>query len=344
MKTKLLYGLILAFILGATLVIIQANTHRPRLLIIHSHSSETAQALTINRGLRDELRNKTHFSVRWYYSGLNAIPNRAQAEVQALRVRKLVDTWKPDVILAVGDEVQDYVTRHYANDNKIQIVYCAVHEDVEPYGLAHATNATGTLMLPPLAALRELLVNLGWQIGPDKPLRVLHLADKSDDVIDDGAYMVHHDWGNVNFVGNAYQGTFEDWKMAVKDAATRADIILTSDYSELYRSAADPSLVPAKEVIAWTLDHAKIPVIGTRSQFVWDGGMLAVGASLYQQGREATNKAIQLLEKRTSIARIPPSFPSEFVVAANESKLKEQNIKLPDIYKALARASNNYFP
>lgn len=344
MKTKIRFALILAFVIGAAIVIIEANTHRPRLLILHSHGSETAQALTINRGLRDELRNKTHFSVRWYYTGLNALPSRPLAEAQALRARKLVDTWKPDVILAIGDEVQEYVTRHYADDPRIKIVFCAVHEDVEPYGLDFAANATGTLMVPPLDALRELLSNLGRQLGLSKPLRALHIGDKTDDVIDDGAHMSRGNWGDIRFVGNEFVGTFEDWQLTVARAASRADVILTSDYSELYRSANDPTLVPAREVVAWTLAHSPVPVIGTRSQFVWDGGMLAVGASLYQQGREATHMAIRLLEKPESIKYVPPTQLGEFVVAANESRLKERNITLPDIYRALARASNNYFP
>jgi hypothetical protein len=53
--------------------------------------------------------------------------------------------------------------------------------------------------------------------------------------------------------------------------------------------------------------------------------------------------AIRLLEQHTSPGEIPAIAPKDFVIAANESRLKEKNLYLPDIYKALARASNNYF-
>jgi hypothetical protein len=343
MKIRLRFALILAFVIGATATIILFNTHRPRLLIIHSHGSETAQIRTINRGLRDELRSKTHFSIRWYYSGLDTMASKQLAEAESLRVRKLVSALQPNVILAVGDEAQEYVSRHYANDSRIKIVYCAVHEDVVPYGLDHAANATGTLMIPPLDALRDVLMEISHQLGLARPLRVFHVGDKSDDVKDDGTYMAGNDWGDVNFIGNEYVGTFEDWKAAVGRAAKRADVILTSDYQDLSRSSTDQTLVPGREVVDWTVSHAAVPVVGTRSQYVWDGGMLAVGASTYEQGREAGAIAISLLEQHVSPSDIPARTPKGFVVAANESRLRERNLHLPDVYQALARASNNYF-
>lgn len=343
MKANLRFGLILAFVLSVAITIIQFNTHRPRLLVVHSAGSETEKIRAINRGLRDELRSKNYFSIRWYYSGLSNSTDPARAEAEGLRARRLVDGWTPEVILAVGDEAQQYVARHYANNPAIKIVYCAVHEDVEPYGLDHAANATGALMVPPLEALEDALLGLGRQLALRRPLRVVHIGDKSDDVGDDGEYMAARHWSGVRFLGNRYVATFDAWKAAVSQAAGQADFILTSDYRELATSATDSTWVPAEEVVAWTVAHAPVPVIGTRSQYVWDGGMLAVGSSLYEQGREAGSMAVRLLEQHESPAAIAPRMPKEFVVAARESGLKARNLHLPAIYQALARASNNYF-
>jgi len=343
MKAKIRFALIMAFIVGTTITIVLYNTHRPRLLILHSNGSENEQIRPINRGLRDELRSKQHFSIRWYYSGLNAMVSKHLAEAESLRVRNLVSALKPDVILAVGDEAQEYVTRYYANDPVIKVVYCAVHGDVTSYGLDHAANATGSLMTPPLDALHDLLLELGRQLAVAKPIRVFHVGDRTDDVQDDGSYMEGKKWGNVHFVGNQYVGTFDEWKLAVGQAAKRADFILTSDYHALSRSSFDQTPVPAREVVVWTETHSPIPVVGSRAHYVGDGGMLAVGASMYEQGRAAGSIAIKLLELHASPADIPRVMSNEFVVAASESRLKEKNLYLPDIYKALARASNNYF-
>ncbi len=344
MKVKLRFILILTFIISSIITTIQFNTHRPRLLILHSYGSETEQARNINRGLRDVLRSKTYFSIRWYYSGLHTMTSKNMAESEALRVRKLISTWKPDIILAVGYDAQKYVAHHYINDPKIKLVYCAAHEEAEHYGLNHATNTTGTLMIPPLDTLRDMLLDLGQQLALAKPLRILHLGDKSDDVEDDGTYMATKEWGDLRFVGNKYVETFDDWKNAVRQAEKHADFILTSGYHKLSRSRTNHTWVSAHEVVAWTVAHSSIPVIGTRSQYVWDGGMLAVGASLYTQGREAGKISIKLLEQHVSPSSIPVSTPNDFVVAVNQSKLRERHIYLPDIYIALARASNNYFP
>ncbi|HJW01724.1 MAG TPA: hypothetical protein VJ548_00470 [Azospira sp.] len=343
MKSNLRFGLILAFVIGVAVTIIQFNTHRPRLLVLHSAGAETERIRAINRGLRDELRNKNYFSIRWYYSGLSDKGDQGLAEAEGLRARRLVDGWAPKVILAVGDEAQQYVTRHYANRPDIKIVYCAVHDDVEPYGLDHAANATGAVMIPPLEALEEMLAGLGQQLGLKRPLRVVHLGDLSDDVGDDGEFMAARHWSAVRFLGNHYVRTFDAWQATVRQAAKQTDFILTSDYRELARSATDPSRVPAEEVVAWTVEHSPVPVIGTRAQYVWDGGMLAMGASQYEQGREAGSMAVRLLEQVVSPAVLPARSPKEFVVAARESRLMAQNLNLPPVYQALARASNNYF-
>jgi ABC-type uncharacterized transport system substrate-binding protein len=333
----------MAFVVGATGTIVLYNIHRPRLLIIHSSASENAQMRPINRGLRDVLRDKTQFSIRWYYTGLNSIGSKHLADKESVRVRSMISEMQPDVILAVGDEVQEYVARHYANDPDIKIVYCAVHMDVAPYGLDHASNATGSLMTPPVGALTEMLQLMGQQLALTKPVRVLHIGDKTDDVKDDGDYMALQNWAKLRFIGNEYVGNFEEWKLVLGRAATHADFIVTSEYRNLARSSADPTLVPAQEVVNWTVSHAPVPVVGTRSQYVSDGGMLAVGASLYEQGKEGGNMAIRLLEQHTSPREIPASTSKEFVIAVSESRLKEKNLYLPDIYRALARASNNYF-
>lgn len=343
MKTTLKFSLISIFVVGAVFIVVHFNTQRPRLLIVHSAGSETSSVLGINRGLRDQLRNKSNLNVRWYYSGLSDKP-KSQAEEDSLRVRHLVDSWHPNVLVSVGDEAQAYVARHYVDDSNIRLVYCAVHDDIKPYGLDLAKNAGGFLVTPQLRALTDLLQDFARQLQIQGPIRVVHLGDQSSDVQDDAAFMSAYNWGAFRFIGNDLVDNFDEWQDRVRHVKASADFILTSDYRALARTPTDRIPVPPSEVIAWTVAHSPIPVIGTSNQYVRDGGWIAIFASPYEQGSSAGAMAIRLLLQPDSERHAAPHVPQEFVTAVRDSAFRSAGLILPDIYTSLAKATNNYFP
>jgi ABC-type uncharacterized transport system substrate-binding protein len=130
----------------------------------------------------------------------------------------------------------------------------------------------------------------------------------------------------------------------VRALGTGNDVLLLSNYRGLRRSPTDTTLVPPAEVVAWTEANSPVPVIGLNGFFTEDGGMLAIGASPYEQGEQAATRALDLLLRRRAISDMPVTSTSHFVVSMRGSAMRARRFELPAVYEAAARASNLYLP
>jgi ABC-type uncharacterized transport system substrate-binding protein len=65
------------------------------------------------------------------------------------------------------------------------------------------------------------------------------------------------------------------------------------------------------------MQNTSLPSIGGWGFFVEDGGMVSTGVSPFEQGEESAKMAVEIIEKT--------------------------KLKLPKVYEAFARATNNYY-
>ena len=160
--------------------------------------------------------------------------------------------------------------------------------------------------------------------------------------------MANYDWGEYEMVNAAEYEMFDDWKAAVERAEEEADILLIGGYKSLRGTEEQTEggkVVPYKKVLEWTEENSSLLKVGARGVYVEDGGMIAVGASPYEQGEEAAKMAIALLEGKEKIENLPIQESNQYLVYMRESKLKEynSNLEMPKIYEAFARATRHYF-
>ncbi|MDH5188925.1 MAG: hypothetical protein OEW37_08215, partial [Rhodospirillaceae bacterium] len=137
----------------------------------------------------------------------------------------------------------------------------------------------------------------------------------------------------------------------VLNSANEAEFLLVGGYRKLYRdkSAMDKKSGPSntvspKEVATWTEENSPIPVLGMNIFNTDDGVMISVGVSPYEQGEVAANMALDLISGRKSIDQIPIQTSKQYVVSMRKSALEARNIKLPQVFEAFARTTNNYIP
>jgi hypothetical protein len=122
------------------------------------------------------------------------------------------------------------------------------------------------------------------------------------------------------------------------------DVLLVSGYRRLRRSATDARLVPAREVVAWTEAHSRVPVISFDGFFIEDGGMLAIGKSPYEHGEVAAALALQVALKHRAPSTLPVVASSQFIVSMSGSRMQARHFVLPRVYEAAARTGNLYLP
>lgn len=337
------------FLLGSMAALLWFSVHKPRLLILQSYDLSYSWTSDVRDGLLRVLDKKHYISVRWHYMDTKRHPFPEYRENAAKAARRVIDHWRPDVLVAIDDDAQQYVARHYLNDPDMQIVFAGVNGSVEAYGYDRpdALNVTGIYERSNMRVLRDTLLSLADSLPAERrggaPLRIMHIADGSESVQKDDAGYRAFDWSPLVLMPSRLVNTWEEWQAAIAYANANADFILTSNYRRLQRSATDKTLMPPQEVAQWTEANAKVPLLGKNGFFVEDGGMLAISTSPYEQGEVAARMALSLLEDPRPAREIPRETSRQYIVYMRGDRLEARALKLPELYEAFARATNNYY-
>ena len=342
MMKKIKQWLVVSFLLLTILLLTWFKLTQPRILVIQSYDADYTWTRDIDAGIKRVLDGNLRYKVQWHYMNTKKHPDsdyKRRAGVQALRE---IERFSPDLIIAIDDDAQKYAVQKYANNPKINIVFAGINGSVEPYGYNQAQNVTGIYERKPLSSLRSTLAELRDQNGKPVGKRIANIGDQSESVMEDSKEIESMDWSPFKLVSEKHVRTFEEWKKAVATASDNADVILISNYQNILRTADTTDFVPPVEIMEWTESNAAIPVVGMGGYMVEDGGMLAIGASGFEQGDVIAHMANSILDKGVRPKDIPQVMPRQYLVYIRQAQMKEHELTLPDIYEAFSRASNNY--
>lgn len=342
-RRRVVNALISVFLVGVVALFIYHSVNRPRILVLHSYDSAYPWVRDVNVGLMRVLGKKGSYSLRWQYMDLKLHPGPESRRAAGITAKRIIEQWNPDVLIAVDDDAQDLVARDYVNHPRIKVVFAGVQADPAKYGYVGVENVTGIIEQKPLAAYRTALLDIAKLNNNVQAPRLVNIADKSASVTFDDIYIKKFDWKPIRLVDSILVGTYEEWQQKILRAGQQADFIMVSNYRRLARSAADPKLVPASEVMSWTEANAKIPVIGTNSFNVEDGGTLAIGVSPYEQGQVAGRMAVDIIDFNKKPNALPVLTTRQFVVAMRVDAFRKKNIRIPAMYEAFARGTGNNF-
>ena len=104
----------------------------------------------IERGLHSTLKDRCE--IRKFYMDGKRNLGEAFANAKALEAKQLVETWKPDVIIAADDNVSKFLIMPYYKNAAIPVVFCGLNWTAEPYGYPYR-NATGMIEVGPIEPL-----------------------------------------------------------------------------------------------------------------------------------------------------------------------------------------------
>lgn len=342
MKKSVPHWIIFVFCAFFGGVIVWYNVEKPRVLVLHSYDANYPWCRDVTTGINRVLAKKT-YSVRWYYMDAKRHPGKESKENAGKGARALIDSWRPDVVIAVDDDAQEYAAKYYVNRKDIRIVFSALNGGHDIYGYHKATNVTGILERKWYPAVKDAMLTIYPNGCKSGPVRVMNIGDTSESVQKDEKFLKAFGWSPVILVESRLVNTMGEWKKAVKDANAKADFIITDNYRKLLKEEGERALTKPGDVIHWTMKNTTIPLIGTNGFIVEDGGMLAIATSPFEQGEVAAKMAVQIVDQHVAPKDIPVVSTKQFVVYMNKKKLSERGIGLPGIYEAFARATNNYF-
>ena len=310
------------------------NVNKPRILILHSYATDFPWVRDINIGFNRILKGKP-FLIRWNYLDTKRNPSKEYKDRAGANALREVRRWKPDVIIAIDDNAQQMVAKHFINDPSVKIVFTGVNAKPEKYGYDKADNVTGVLERIPFKAVHEAFMLL------NPKGRFVHVCDNSET----SEYIQHEleqfEWKPLELVETKRCPTFADWKKSVTLANEKADFLLITHYHTIIGD--DGKIMRPKDVLEETLKMTKVPLIGCWDFFVEDGGMLSVSVSPFEQGEEAAKMAVDILEHGRPIREVPIFTSHQFTVSMRGGMLRKLNVEKPIILEAFARGLNNYY-
>lgn len=344
MKNKPENVMIGVFMAGAVALLGWHNYNKPSILILHSYERDYAWVRDINIGLNRVLNESYRYRVRWYYMDTKRHPFDDHKHRAGIAARDVIKTTRPDVVIAIDDDAQQYAARHFVGDARIKIVFAGVNRDAADYGYDRADNVTGVLERVPLGAVREALSSSASLQAMAQPVRVAYLGDRSESVDGDAKQTRDFDWRPLLFTGASQVDTWAEWQTSVLTLGRENDALIVSGYRRLRRSTTDPTLVPPREVVAWTETHSPVPIISLNAFYTEDGGMLAIGTSPYEQGELAALRALDIILHRRAAKQLPIVNSSQFVVSMRGQNMRTRRFVLPRVYEAAARTGDRYVP
>lgn len=350
---KIVKVLMAIFVIAALVVFIATNLQKPRILVLHSYDLEYTWVRDINVGINRVLHGKA-YNIRWHYMDTKRNPGNDFRQRAGLLARRIIDDWKPDMIIAVDDDAQKYAAMFYKLDpgevkpgqRHIQIVFAGLNGTPTPYGYDKAVNATGILERKQWQAVKNLIEqSVRPRVPANREVRIAYVGDTSGSVREDTQFLEAVDWAPFKLWRSKLVTTYDEWKAEVRRANEEADVLITTNYRRIQETADDPKhLVDPKALVRWTEDATpKIPVIGTNGFYVEDGGMIALATSPFEQGEVAARMAVQILEKKVDPKSIPVQSTQEFIVYMRADRIRSNDFHTPRVYESFARAMNNYF-
>lgn len=327
-------------ILGISMLVafvIHQNMNRKNILVIQSYAQDYSWCKDVNDEIENTFQSQEHIVLRTLYMDTKRNPSDEYKMRAGKMAENIIGYLKPDVIVTVDDDAQKLVGVNHLNE-KMAVVFAGVNNTPEAYGFDKANNVTGILERIPAKGVRDALLLL---LKKSKTLRVAHISDTSaPNKFDDQYLHAYEQWTPLELKETRFAKTFEDWKQFIIEANKELDAVIVMNYRTLVRSESNKSLVPPKEVMKWTIENLKVPLIGTNAFVVEDGASLAISTSPYEQGRVASERALDIANG-ISPKTLPIQRTKEFIVAMRAKNLNEQ--VLPQIYTDFSRATQKLY-
>ena len=127
-----------------------AHAAPARCLYVSSYHSGYEWNDGIERGMDAVLQGKCEIK-KFYMDGKRRL-DEAFAKAKALEAKEIIDTWKPNVIIAADDNVSKYLIMPYFKNAAVPVVFCGLNWTAEPYGYPYR-NATGMIEVGPIEPL-----------------------------------------------------------------------------------------------------------------------------------------------------------------------------------------------
>jgi len=295
-----------------------------KVLVVHSYHEKYEWVAAIDRGINHVLFGNKGVEYQTLYMDTKRNPSEDFKQKAGEEARMIIDQWKPDMLITIDDNAQEYVGKHYVGKNGMQVVFAGVNGTLDEYGYDSADNVTGLLERP---KFQETYEAFRYMVPSAK--RIAVISDSSPTSKKALAYMQNvAKKEGVPVVAWQMPQTFGQWQQAVKDRQADSDALLVYVYHTVKNDTANEIMEP-KKVMEWTVENSKIPVIGLLEFAVDDGALFGIVESGIEHGKGAATM-IENIAIGVDMKQLPVKYAVKGTTILNMKALKKWGITLSD--------------
>ncbi len=283
----------------------------PKCLYIASYHNEQPWTNTIGKSLRAVLKGKCE--VKQFDLDTKRNPDPGFGRQKALEAKALIESWKPDIVIASDDNASKYLIKPYFKNAKLPFVFCGLNAPPQEYGYPYS-NVTGMLEVEPIRTTIKQIK----RILPDAETAACFRAnDSSSEKICNRYKKIYKRFGiNIKLVT---VNSMDDFEKELLEAQ-KSDFIIVANVVYL----ADWDIDRVKEIL---LKQSEKLTVGF-SKTATDHVMLSFALTAEEQGEYAALTALKILEgTRPDEIPIIPNYKWNLYI--NEPLLKKAGTKLP---------------
>ena len=245
-----------------------------------------------------------------------------QASVQ--RVRALIDSWNPDIIIAADDNASKYIIAPYFRNGEIPVVFCGINFDASEYGFP-TENITGMIEVDHLPQLiQELQKNaagkrIGFLAGDNFSER--KYADVSEQQM------------GFRYTRKKFASSFDEWKEMFLQLQSEVDAIIIL-------STAGITDFDMHEATDFVYKNNTIPT-GTTMKMLSPLALVSYAKVPEEFGEWAATRALQILYG-ISPGSIPVEYNKKSDIYLNELLAHKMGILFEKTLVETSSLTNEY--
>lgn len=267
-----------------------------KILLVHSYHEKWGWNQDIKEGIIEGLSRQGYirdldYGLKSFYMDTKVTyVTPEQVKERGEIAISLIRDYAPDLVFVNDDDALKYVAVEYLErypGDDLPFVFSGTNLDPSIYSPINSLEKPGGHITGALERFpyRDAFA-LGKEIVP-RAIRIVLMADPSssstfvvssfkerylDKVID----------SPLEIIGPVQVGTFAEWQEKISEYQTEADLLGILTYHQLLDE--DGNVVPAPDVVEWTVHNNALPEIGILTFHAEDGYMMALGVSGYETG------------------------------------------------------------
>ncbi len=287
----------------------EASYSGKKVLFVDSYHQGYAWSDGVTNGVKSVIEGK-NITLKIVRMDTKRHPSEDFKKEAALKVKAVIEKFKPDVVIASDDNASKYLIEPYFKGSDLPFVFCGVNWDASGYGFP-TKNITGMIEVTPVPQLLAQLKpyakgNRVGFIGPD--------------ILTSRKEVENYKKVFGMTVKEYFAKDFNDWEKGFKELQNSVDILLVDSDGGLYSDKSS-------EMKAFVEANTKVPT-GASYDFMAPYVLLDFAKIAEEQGSWAAHAALKILDG-TSPAGIPVAKNKEGKLYINARIAKTLGVDIP---------------